>query len=49
MNTCTPCIFQFPHLKNEKNKEVKTPSFELTVESNQGYCHSGTSRMPPKH
>ena len=42
-------FFQFPHLKNEKEKELKTPNYELNVASNQGYCHSDTSRMPPKH
>lgn len=40
-------FLQFPHLKNEKDNEVKKPTYELIVENNQGYCHSDASRMPP--
>ena len=47
MNTCTSLFLQFPHLKNEKDNEVKKPTYELIVENNQGYCHSDASRMPP--
>lgn len=50
MNTCTPCFFfQFPHLKNEKEKELKTPNYELNVASNKGIVIQILAECPPKH